>query len=244
MRRRSAAAVVLVALATLLAPWQRATVRAAVSDVETGEHLFEENCASCHGEEGEGSSTAPSLGDSGAAAADFQLRTGRMPLANPSAQAVRKPPAFDDEQIRALVAYIASLGDGPPIPSVSGYPNADLTRGQELFNGNCAPCHGATANGGAVGGDAFAPSLYRAEPEIVAEATVIGPGQMPRFAFSPQDRDAIVRYVHYLQTSSAPGGLDIGGVGPVPEGFVAWMIGMVALVVISVLVGHHWGQQR
>ena len=62
----------------------------------------------------------------------FQLTTGRMPLTDPSAQPVRKPPAFPRREIDALVAYVASLGDGPPIPDVD--PAAgDLSRGRHAL---------------------------------------------------------------------------------------------------------------
>ena len=53
----------------------------------------------------------------GAAAADFQLRTGRMPLAVIGKQAVRKPPAYDNDEIEAL--WPTSLAARPrPIPEV------------------------------------------------------------------------------------------------------------------------------
>ena len=41
-----------------------------------------------------------------------------MPLADPSRPPEAKEPAFDDQQIDALVAYVGTLGDGPPLPDV------------------------------------------------------------------------------------------------------------------------------
>ncbi|MEA2447241.1 MAG: ubiquinol-cytochrome c reductase cytochrome c subunit, partial [Actinomycetota bacterium] len=152
----------------------------------SGQDLFEESCASCHGIDGRGTEYGPSLQTSGAAAADFELRTGRMPLHDPDAQTVRKPPAFSDDEIDLIVAYLASLADGPldsagePIPTVD-LSGVVLSDGQELYTENCAACHGATANGGAAGAGALAPSLHLALPLDVAEATIIGPGEMPRF---------------------------------------------------------------
>jgi ubiquinol-cytochrome c reductase cytochrome c subunit len=163
-----------------------------------------------------------------------------MPLSEPGAQAIRKPPAFTEEQIGALVTYVGSLGSGPEIPSID-LTDADLSRGSQLFASNCAACHGATANGGAVGRNAFAPTLHRSEALDVAEAMITGPGQMPVFAFDDQDRDDIVNYVMYLEERSAPGGLDIGGVGPVPEGYVAWALAMVILIVIVLFIGKQKG---
>jgi hypothetical protein len=34
--------------------------------------------------------------------------------------------------------------------------------------------------------------------------------------------------------------LSIGGIGPVPEGFVGWVLGMGLLVVIVFVVGREW----
>ena len=86
--------------------------------VVAGHGLFVESCASCHGLQAQGiPGRAPSLHGVGALAADFYLETGRMPLAAPRQQPVGTRPAFPLSQIRALVAYVASLG-GPAIPTV------------------------------------------------------------------------------------------------------------------------------
>lgn len=201
-----------------------------------GAELFVASCAACHGREGAGTANGPPLTEVGPAAADFQLRTGRMPLADPDAQAVRKEPAFSADEIAALVAYVGSLGPGPQIPEVDES-GTDLSLGQELFVANCAPCHGATGNGGAAGRNALAPSLYRSSPLDLAEAMITGPGEMPIFAFSEEELSDIAGFVSYLQTEDAPGGADIGGIGPVPEGFVAWMLGMGTLAAVSYLIG-------
>lgn len=209
-----------------------------------GEQLFLQSCSSCHGANGVGSRHGPSLLQAGAASADFQLRTGRMPFAGqPGEQTRRKPPAFDDASIRALVAYVASLGDGPAIPTVA-LDDALLSHGNELFIANCAACHGATGNGGAVGGGVVAPALDAATPLQVVEAMIIGPGQMPIFALPDEDLNAIATYVAYLQRAEDPGGFEIGGIGPVPEGFVAWIAGMGSLLLIVVLVGRQWHHHR
>lgn len=198
--------------------------------------LFVSNCASCHGVDGTGTEDGPSLTGVGEAAADFQLRTGRMPLAAPDDPTLRKPPAFDEEQIALLVSYVGSFGVGPAIPRVD-VESGELAEGSELFVANCAACHGATANGGAVGGSAFAPSLHESSPLSVAEAIITGPGQMPKFAFSEGERNSILRYVAYLQETDSPGGLGIGGIGPVSEGYVAWVLAMVILVVTVAVIG-------
>jgi ubiquinol-cytochrome c reductase cytochrome c subunit len=213
-------------------------------DAAAGQQTFAARCASCHGADGGGTSNGPSLVGVGAAAADFELRTGRMPFTGtPGSQAVRKPPAFNDATIANLVAYVTTLGQGPAIPSPS-VDEATVSTGQKLFIANCAPCHGATANGGAVGGGALAPPLDVATSVEVAEAMVIGPGQMPVFSgVSEADRDAIVSYVAFLQSAEHPGGFSIGGIGPVPEGFVAWVLGLGLLLVIVILLARDWRRE-
>src|SRR5580704_10823978 len=51
--------------------------------VASGHQLFEAECSSCHGTDATGTANGPSLIDAGAIAADFYLRTGRMPLNDP-----------------------------------------------------------------------------------------------------------------------------------------------------------------
>jgi ubiquinol-cytochrome c reductase cytochrome c subunit len=213
---------------------------AAAGDIERGADLYVAACATCHGADGAGVSGWPSIVGSGAAGADFQLRTGRMPFAGErDEQAIPKPPAYDEQEIRDLVAYVASLGDGPEIPEVN-LDDGLLSRGQELFANNCAPCHGAAGNGGALGAGAIAWPVTDDPPRIVVEAMLSGPGQMPVFDWPREDRDAVATYVEYLGTAAEPGGLAIGGIGPVPEGLVAWIVGMALLAAIVYLVGRRW----
>jgi quinol---cytochrome-c reductase cytochrome c subunit len=240
----SAAALALVPSALAVpADRQPATSAAAdlAADTPTGRTLYLAHCQTCHGPDGQGTAAGPSLVGVGAASADFELRTGRMPFAGPTgSQPVRKPPAFDDASIHSLVAYVASLGSGPGIPSPV-VDQAQISGGQRLFVENCAPCHGVTANGGAVGGGALAPPLDRATAVQVAEAMIIGPGQMPVFSgISDSDRNAIISYVEYLRAAPNPGGFSIGGIGPVPEGYAAWILGIALLVIIIVLIGRDW----
>ena len=202
-----------------------------------GPELWQESCASCHGPQGEGTDTGPPIRDAGAASADFQLRTGRMPLADTGAQAVRKDSPFTDGQIEQLVDYVASLGDGPSIPQVS-LSGTQVAAGRELYAANCAPCHATTGTGGAVGPGALAPSVFQATPLEVAEAMISGPGEMPVFDLTEKERNDVVAFVAYLQDERDPGGTDIGGIGPVPEGYVAWLVGGSVIVVLCLFIGH------
>ena len=64
---------------------------------------------------------------------------------------------------------------------------------------------------------------------------------MPNFGFDPATRNEIIRYVQYLQEKRNPGGADLGGIGPVPEGFAGLAIGMGALVLIALFIGKQRG---
>jgi ubiquinol-cytochrome c reductase cytochrome c subunit len=207
--------------------------------VEEGRRLYQAHCASCHGEEARGTAQAPGILGLGPAVYDFQLSTGRMPLARPGVQPFRKPPVFDREEIDALVAYLTSLAPGGiPIPRVD--PEAgDLSVGQAVYQANCAACHGATGIGGAVG-RGYAPDLFRATPTQIAEAVRIGPGAMPPFGpdLVPEDRlDSLVRYVLFLRDPPDRGGAGLGHVGPIVEGFVAILAGLGAVVAVARFAG-------
>jgi ubiquinol-cytochrome c reductase cytochrome c subunit len=203
--------------------------------VERGRQLYLLGCASCHGADGRGTAQGPELRGVGAAAADFQLSTGRMPNTQPDRQSVRKPPAYTRSQINDLVAYVASLDPGPPIPDVR-HPRGNLQEGAQLYLKNCAACHSAAGNGGALSLGRDAPNLHQATPVQVAEAMRTGPGNMPVFGpatFTPKQVNSIVRYVEYLKKPDNPGGLSLGLVGPITEGLVAILIGLGALMLVS-----------
>jgi quinol---cytochrome-c reductase cytochrome c subunit len=134
---------------------------------------------------------------------------------------------------------VTSLGDGPPVPKVEAA-SGDLADGNRLYANNCAPCHSSAAAGGALGHAVYAPPLNRATPVQVAEAIRIGPGAMPVFGADTLD-DAqvasVVRYVAYLHRPDDRGGLGLGHLGPIPEGFVAWVVGLGAMLVAVRWIG-------
>jgi ubiquinol-cytochrome c reductase cytochrome c subunit len=201
-----------------------------------GRRLFVQGCSSCHGFEGEGVKGAgPSLAGVGEEAADFYLRTGRMPLDRPGEEPIRSPSPYKPAQIRALVAYVGSLG-GPPIPEVHPE-DGDLAEGQKLFTENCAGCHQIVGRGGILPG-AVVPDLGAASPLDVAEAVRIGPYVMPSFGqLSQSEIDDLAAYVEYTHDPEDKGGWGIGHIGPIPEGMVAWLLAGVALLFTIRLIG-------
>lgn len=212
------------------------------TSVEEGRQLYLEGCSSCHGLGAEGTATGPTLVGVGAAAVDFQVSTGRMPLAQPGAQAPGNTPQFTDEQIAALAAYVATLGPGPAIPTAEqyDYTDADVALGGELFRINCAQCHQAAGEGGALTQGKYAPSLMDATPKEIYMAMLTGPQSMPVFSdaqLNTESKQQIIAYVRTLQDGASPGGLTLGRFGPVTEG-VFLAVGLFgALLAAAVWIG-------
>ena len=107
----------LIALSTVgasfsIARAETTKVVAAQSDKATliaeGKEIFARGCSSCHGLNAEGGGIAPSLIGVGAASVDFQVATGRMPMADMSEQAMRKRPVYNEEEIAALACWLIS----------------------------------------------------------------------------------------------------------------------------------------
>jgi ubiquinol-cytochrome c reductase cytochrome c subunit len=208
-----------------------------------GPDLYQQQCASCHGGDGAGTFRGPSLVGAGAASADYYLRSGLMPLSAPHVDPQRRPaPVYTDEQIRRLVAYVASLGDGPAIPKVD-VDGADLAAGGELFQVNCAQCHSWDARGGALVAGDNAPALHHVPVLQIAEAIRVGPGAMPAFgedALSERDLQDVVAYVRYLQEPLDRGGWGLAHWGPSAEA-LAGFVALGALLLITGALGKRTG---
>ena len=237
------------ALYTVLAPTAQVSADTGTSQqIEEGKALFAVGCSSCHGLAGEGQSGAeiqgPSLAGVGAAAVEFQVATGRMPLARPEEQAPVKPNRYTPEEVEALAAYVATLGPGPNIPAPEDYTPAgisegDIARGGELFRTNCSACHNFEGAGGALPEGKYAPSLFGVSNLHMYEAMLTGPQQMPVFSdgvMRPEDKRAIIAYLNTLHEEASPGGFELGGLGPVSEGLWGWIVGIGGLVAFAVWI--------
>ncbi|MGO1974564.1 MAG: cytochrome bc1 complex diheme cytochrome c subunit [Propionibacteriaceae bacterium] len=212
--------------------------------VAEGEALFAVGCASCHGLQGEGTGEGPTLVGVGAAAVDFQVATGRMPMAKPGAQAPRKENRYSQEEIAQLAAFVASLGAGPAVPDEAKYNpeglSADeIARGGELFRTNCSACHNFAGSGGALPNGKYAPSLEGVSNKHLYQAMLTGPQQMPVFSdevLTPKDKAEVIGYLNTLNEQPQQGGLTLGGLGPVSEGFWAWVLGIGGLIGFAIWI--------
>ncbi len=215
-------------------------------DVEEGRRLFLANCASCHGTNGEGNDTAgPSLVGVGAAAVDFQVGTGRMPLAEPGVQAQRKPVLFSQEEIDKLAAYVASLGPGPDVPDEQWLDlegkDLDIANGGAIFRTNCAMCHNSSGAGGALTRGKFAPSLMGVEARHIYEAMLTGPQSMPVFNddnITPQEKENVIAFLKYIEDGgNQHGGHSLGSLGPAGDALFIWTLGALLIVGLAYWLG-------
>lgn len=159
------------------------------SEEQVIEQLYVQQCAPCHGTSGEGG-----IGT------NLQL----SPLVPSDQVAVirngmRAMPSFASnlsaDAIEALVAYIAGLSSGDS--DSGGEVSDDGTEvaaglGADVYDANCAGCHGGDASGGA------GPSLHgltQTSDELIA-VIVGGRGSMPGFgSFSDGELSALVEYL-------------------------------------------------
>lgn len=208
--------------------------------IEEGKSIFARGCSSCHGLNAEGSSVAPSLIGVGAASVDFQVATGRMPMADMSVQAMRKAPVYNEEEVAALAAYVASLAPGPAAiknEDLNWERDGNAAEGGELFRTNCAMCHNFAGQGGALTQGKYAPTLMGVEPRHIYEAMITGPQSMPVFSdkvITPEEKLSIIKWIKEAEKEPANGGASLGRVGPVTEGLLAWTLGIGALIGVAV----------
>jgi ubiquinol-cytochrome c reductase cytochrome c subunit len=221
--------------------------------------IFLSDCAVCHGSSGEGTGRGPSLIGVGRASLDYQLSTGRMPLAgvgrvddqpgaplrplpntvagDPDIVPRRHEPAYDPPTVAGLVAYVSTLtgGGGPDIPRLGG---GNLADGGDLFRLQCAACHAWAGDGGALPRREV-PALHASTETQVAEAVRIGPGQMPAFgvaALTDEQLASVAAYVRYLDRPRDLGGQPLWHLGPVTEGALA-LIALAGLLLFTRWIG-------
>ena len=241
-------------LYTVFSPAQAQDAQSYEELVAQGRELFLVSCSFCHGKNGEGVRTddgnqlGPSLVGVGAAAVDFQVGTGRMPMSQPGQQAPRKKPVFDEEETAALAAYVASLAPGPAVPDESDYSlegmsdeerQEAIVRGGQIFLTNCTACHNFTGSGGAMPRGGAAPRILGVEPRYVYEAMLTGPQSMPNFSngnLTPEEKRDVIAYLQSIDDNPDYGGFGMGGLGPVAEGLYAWLAGLGILVGFAVWI--------
>lgn len=219
---------------------------ASMQELEAGRKLFLANCASCHGTNAQGNgSYGPSLVGVGAAAVDFQVATGRMPLAAPGVQAPanRDAIAFSTEEITVMAQYIGSLGPGPDVPDAKylDLEGADIANGGKIYRSNCAMCHNSSGAGGALTRGKYAPSLMNVEPQHIYEAMLTGPQSMPVFNdanITPEEKRNVIAFLKDIEEGGTSyGGHALGSLGPAGDAIFIWTFGVGLLIAAAVWLG-------
>lgn len=177
------------------------TVYAASSNTTAttpGAEAYEEHCAICHGEHREGILPAfPPLLDIDRQMTDPQIVTlihigkGRMPGF----------PHLQNEELANLLHYLAT--DDLSVASAQtaeAEPSGLDAAGKQLFQRNCAFCHGRDAEGGETGPDLTRSKLVLADVkgDKISEVVHAGrPGtKMPAFNFSHQEMLSLAAFIH------------------------------------------------
>ncbi|MGH9603887.1 MAG: c-type cytochrome [Terriglobales bacterium] len=167
-------------------PW--ADVERSTPDRALGESIYRADCATCHGERGEGTPLGSPL-----ASADSRVRGRRDAvyrglMAGTPGTAMPRYTGYDASTLRSLIDYTASL------PLVGGMRanwrngSGQSAAGAIVFQRNCTGCHGASGEGGL--GPALANSGFQkaASEEFVAITIVRGRSGTPMPAFG---RDSV-----------------------------------------------------
>jgi ubiquinol-cytochrome c reductase cytochrome c subunit len=207
---------------------------------EDGKKLFQANCATCHGLDMQGTESGPSLYGVGELAVEFQVSTGRMPLAAQGPQAQIKPPQMTEAQAQAIASYVQSMAPGPTYPAAETIDGkGDVANGAELFRINCAMCHNVAGAGGALTEGKYAPPLTNTSALHMYAAMVTGPQNMPVFSntnLNLEEKRDIISYLLFLQENKSPGGFGLGDLGPVSEGLFIWIFGIGTLIAVTVWI--------
>ena len=186
-----------------------------VKQIEHGAELFKKDCAGCHGSTGRGDGFVADVllrKPKNLATARYSLRLlsqvlwhGKRGTAMPS---WRSLPQTD---LSALAAYVQSLHPAGQPDAVSP---ASLQRGNQVFQQNCAPCHGASGDGKGTAAAALRPEpanfqWKQPDPGYILQVLSEGiPGTgMPAWKsqISESDRRALAGFVRSLFSPPDPG---------------------------------------
>jgi cytochrome c oxidase cbb3-type subunit 3 len=142
-------------LGSQVAPQKPAAQSESQATIDTGQGLFQQNCAFCHGRDAGGGETGPDLTGSKLVAEDVRgdkigsvIRNGRPEKGMPRFN-------LSDQDIAALVAFIHYRRDqaeahpgGRRRVDVSDLQTGNAEAGKQYFNGagGCASCHSPTGD--------------------------------------------------------------------------------------------------
>ena len=233
--------------------------------IEMGAQIFAENCAVCHGNDGQGRVGATLAKDWPSIRPDLRIRDtverGVSGTLMPAwGQSYYGP--LNDQELNAVTMYILSWESGQPRfiyptptidtrialtppPGIDGDPN----RGAQLFTTNCALCHG-TSGEGRIGANLSQdwPSI---RPDLRVKSVIESgvPGSvMPAWSqtnggpLSDQEINDITAYILTWSGSNTESATQETVAGPL-RGWPVWIIFIGVFILIIVAVVYYSRQQ-
>jgi len=186
------------------------------SPIQIGQNLFAQNCATCHGEFGQGGpnpsnvsqiippiSTADFLNTRDDATIRSIIVQGQSDRGMPPFGSSNGGPLSDD-QVDAVVAFVRSWAANPlvfvPTPAATPPPASEGLTSEEIFTGLCAPCHGEAGEGGS--GPALSSSAFEQAwtDQSIFDMINIGSAGTPMIGWSKfLTEDQISGLVQYIR---------------------------------------------
>lgn len=199
-----------------------------------GLNLYAQNCTTCHGATGEGSSLAVALNTPELRSQDAATITRTISEGVPGTMMAAWNKALQPEEISALAEFllhwdqVEAAGVALSLPTIEqidlGDAEAVLALGERLFTTTCTTCHGENGSGGigpAINSQQF---LSRKDDAAIEQAIIQGGkrpnSSMPAFGerLTSVEITALVRYIRSLQATAPsvanPRGTQQGGGGP------------------------------
>lgn len=226
--------------------------------LELGARIYAENCALCHGDDGQGRVGATLAKDWPSIRPDLRVRetviNGVPGTLMPAWSEAKGGPLSDDE-IDALVFYILSWQSGgssyifpiqtpglrlalTPPPGVSGDPN----NGANLYNANCAVCHGLQGEGRV--GASLSKDWSSFRPDLRVKSVIVSGVEgsvMPAWSqehggpLTEQMIDNIVAYIlTWSGTETSPETVEARQ-GPL-TGWPVWVIFILLFIILIVAI--------
>ncbi len=210
-------------LIVLLTICQTTWAAAVTTNPPDGHRLFSDNCAACHGNDGQGGVGVPLVLPSFLSSVDNEylrktIRNGRAGRIMPAFK------RFNDAEVDAIVAHIRSLSKAPHAKLSSERIVGDPQHGKRLFAQHCSACHGENGEGGHGTGvtmsrprnlPILAPALNNpgflasAEDSMIKHTLMQGREGTPMVSFvkkglSEKDINDIVVYVRSFEDHAPP----------------------------------------
>ena len=227
--------------------------------LELGAQLFAENCAVCHGANGEGRVGAELSKDWPSIRPDLRVKTvieQGVPGSPMPAWSQENGGPLTDAEVEALTLYILTWETGglpdlsptptftprsliTPVPDVEGDPN----RGAVLYAENCAVCHGPNAEGRV--GVALGQDWPAIRPDLSIKTAIergVPGSPMPAWSqaeggpLADEDINDIVAFILSLPASTQPLVMPTPAQVQAPSAFSGPLGALIVLIGLLVLV--------